>query len=206
MKIAYVAAGAGGMYCGSCMHDNALAAALQKLGHEVALIPTYTPLRTDETNVTREQIFFGGINVYLEQKFSWFRRSHPALERMLNRPALLNWAARFSASTNAKDLGALTISVLEGEEGRQRKELAQLVDWLKQDYRPDLVQLTNSMFAGFARELKRELRVPVLCALQGEDLFLGELPEPYKTQALHLLRTRAQEADGFIATSDYYAA
>ncbi len=206
MKIAYIAAGAGGMYCGSCIHDNALAAALQKLGHDVALIPTYTPLRTDEANVTRDEIFYGGINVYLEQKFSWFQRRHPILERMLNRPALLNWAARFSASTNAKDLGALTISVLEGEEGRQRKELAQLVKWLKEVYRPDLVQLTNSMFAGFARELKRELRVPVLCALQGEDLFLEELLEPYKTQALRLLRSRAQEVDGFIATSDYYAA
>lgn len=206
MKIAYIAAGAGGMYCGSCIHDNALAAALQKLGHDVALIPTYTPLRTDEANVTRREIFFGGINVYLEQKFSWFRRSHPRLERMLNSRALLNWAASFSASTDARDLGALTVSVLQGEEGRQRKELAQLAAWLRDEYRPDLVQLTNSMFVGFARELKRELGVPVLCAMQGEDIFLEDLPEPYKTQALQLLRERAKEVEGFIATSRYYAA
>jgi glycosyltransferase involved in cell wall biosynthesis len=206
MKIAYIAAGAGGMYCGSCIHDNALAAALQKLGHDVALIPTYTPLRTDEANVTRAEIFFGGINVYLEQKFSWFRRSHPFIEKMLNSRALLNWAASFSASTDARDLGALTVSVLQGEEGRQQKELAHLVHWLREEYQPDIVQLTNSMFAGFARELKRELRVPVLCAMQGEDIFLEELPEPYKTQALQLLRERAREIDGFIATSHYYAA
>lgn len=194
------------MYCGSCIHDNALASALQKLGHEVALIPTYTPLRTDETNVAHEQIFFGGINVYLEQKFSWFRRSHPLLERVLNSRALLNWAASMGASTDAKELGALTVSVLQGEEGRQRKELAQLSAWLRDAYKPDLVQLTNSMFVGFARELKRELRVPVLCAMQGEDIFLEDLPEPYKTQALQLLRERARELDGFIATSHYYAA
>ncbi len=206
MKIAYIAAGAGGMYCGSCIHDNALAAALQKLGHEVALIPTYTPLRTDEENVTRAEIFYGGINVYLEQKFSWFRRSHPLLERMLNSRALLNWAASFSASTDARDLGALTVSVLQGEEGRQQKELAHLVAWLRDSYQPDLVQLTNSMFVGFVRELKRELHVPVLCAMQGEDIFLEDLPEPYKSQALQLLRERAQDVDGFIATSHYYAA
>lgn len=206
MKIAYIAAGAGGMYCGSCIHDNALASALQKLGHEVALIPTYTPLRTDETNVAHEQIFFGGINVYLEQKFAWFRRSHPWLERVLNHRALLNWAASMGASTDARELGALTVSVLQGEEGRQQKELAHLVAWLRDHYRPDLVQLTNSMFAGFARELKRELRVPVLCAMQGEDIFLDELSEPYKTQALQLLRDRARAIDGFIATSHYYAA
>ena len=30
MKIVYLAAGAAGMYCGSCLHDNTLAAALLK--------------------------------------------------------------------------------------------------------------------------------------------------------------------------------
>ena len=32
MKIIYLAAGAAGMYCGSCLHDNTLAAALLALG------------------------------------------------------------------------------------------------------------------------------------------------------------------------------
>ena len=40
MKIAYIGAGAAGMYCGTCLHDNTLAAALKDLGHEVTLIPT----------------------------------------------------------------------------------------------------------------------------------------------------------------------
>ena len=48
MKIVYLAAGAGGMYCGSCLHDNTLAAALMRLGEDVLLMPTYTPIRTDE--------------------------------------------------------------------------------------------------------------------------------------------------------------
>jgi len=205
MKIAYIAAGAAGMYCGSCMHDNTLAAALQKLGHEVALIPTYTPLRTDETDVSIREIFYGGINVYLEQKFSLFRHTPALLDRLLNRRALLNWVSRFSASTNAQDLGALTASVLQGEEGKQRKELDRLVKWLKESYRPDVVHLTNSMFVGLARELKNELGVPVLCALQGEDLFLEDLLEPYKSQCLQLLRRRARDLDGFVATSAYYA-
>ena len=34
MKIVYLAAGAGGMYCGSCLHDNTLAAALLALGED----------------------------------------------------------------------------------------------------------------------------------------------------------------------------
>jgi len=205
MKIAYLAAGAGGMYCGSCIHDNTLAAALIKQGHEVALIPTYTPLRTDETNVTVDKIFYGGINVYLEQKFSLFRHTPKLLDKIFSRPALLNWVSRFSASTDARELGALTVSILEGEEGRQRKELLKLVDWLKDSYRPEIIQLTNSMFLGMAREIKKALGVPVLCAVQGEDLFLNELVEPYKSQARQLLRERARDVDGFIATSQYYA-
>ena len=31
MKIAYVSAGAAGMYCGSCLNDNTLVAALQRI-------------------------------------------------------------------------------------------------------------------------------------------------------------------------------
>lgn len=205
MKIAYIAAGAGGMYCGSCIHDNTLAAALIKQGHEVALIPTYTPLRTDETNVTVDKIFYGGINVYLEQKFSLFRHTPKLLDKIFNSPALLNWVSRFSASTDARELGGLTVSILAGEEGRQKKELLKLIDWLRDSYRPEIVQLTNSMFLGMAREIKKALGVPVLCAVQGEDLFLNELVEPYKSQARLLLRERSREVDGFIATSQYYA-
>lgn len=205
MKIAYIAAGAANMYCGSCIHDNTLAAALIKKGHEVALIPTYTPLRTDEVNVTLDQVFYGGINVYLEQKFALFRHTPWRLDKLFNSRALLNWASRFSASTNAKDLGALTVSVLQGEEGRQKKELAKLIQWLQSSYRPEIVELTNSMFLGMAKEIKKALGVPVLCAVQGEDLFLNDLVEPYKSQALKLLRARARDVDGFIATSQYYA-
>ena len=205
MKIAYIAAGAAGMYCGTCIHDNTLAAALQRKGHEVALIPTYTPLRTDEADVSIDRVFYGGINVYLQQKLGLFRHTPWMLDRLFDRPALLNGLSRFSASTSAKDLGALTVSVLQGEEGQQKKELAKLVKWLRDSYQPDLVHLTNSMFVGFAREMKKVLGVPILCALQGEDIFLEDLIEPYKSQALKLLQARASEVDGYIAPCQYYA-
>ena len=68
MRIAYITAGAAGMYCGSCLHDNTLAAALLELGEDVVLVPTYTPLRTDEPDVSIDRVFFGGINVYLQEK------------------------------------------------------------------------------------------------------------------------------------------
>ena len=205
MKIAYIAAGAAGMYCGTCIHDNTLAAALQRKGHEVALIPTYTPIRTDEADVSIHRVFYGGINVYLQQKSALFRHTPWMLDRLFDSPSLLKGLSRLSASTSAKDLGSLTVSVLQGEEGQQKKELAKLVKWLKDSYEPDLVQLTNSMFVGFAREMKKTLNVPILCALQGEDIFLEDLIEPYKSRALKLLQVRASEVDGYIAPCQYYA-
>ena len=205
MKIAYIAAGAAGMYCGTCIHDNTLAAALQRKGHEVALIPTYTPIRTDETDVSIDHVFYGGINVFLEQKWALFRHTPWVFDELLNRPALLRKLSRFSASTSAQSLGALTLSVLQGADGHQKKELEKLIKWLRDSYQPDLVQLTNSMFVGFAKEMKKALGVPVLCALQGEDVFLEGLIEPYKTQALEVLQERASDVDGFIAPCQYYA-
>ena len=64
MRITSITAGAGGMYCGSCIRDNALAAALMATGHEVLLLPMYTPTLTDEQNVSAERVFFGGVNIY----------------------------------------------------------------------------------------------------------------------------------------------
>ncbi len=204
LKIAYITAGAGRMYCGSCIHDNTLAAALQRKGHDVALIPTYTPIRTDEDNVSLDRIFYGGLNVYLQEKLAVFRHTPSMLDRIFNSPKLLNWISNLASTTNAKNLGALTVSVLQGEQGHQKKELRKLIRWLKDAFQPELVQLTNSMFVGLAREIKRELKVPVLCAVQGEDIFLESLVEPYKTQALQILRQRVLDVDGFIATSQYY--
>ena len=95
--------------------------------------------------------------------------------------------------------------MLRAEQGYQKKELAKLVKWLAEENKPDIVYLTNSMLVGFTREIKKALDVPVICALQGEDIFLQDLIEPYKTEALALLQERAADADGFVAPCDYYA-
>ena len=205
MKVAYITAGAAGMYCGTCIHDNMVATVLKKQGHNVSLIPTYTPTRTDEANVSMNRVFFGGVNVYLQQKLSIFRHTPWTFDKLLDNPTLLNGLARFSGATDASDLGQLTVSMLSAEQGYQRKELTKLVKWLAEENKPDIVYLTNSMLVGFTREIKNTLGVPVICALQGEDIFLQDLIEPYKTEALVLLRERAVDADGFVAPCDYYA-
>ncbi len=205
MRIAYIAAGAADMICGTCLHDNALAGALLRQGHDVSLIPTYTPLKTDGADVSIDRVFFGALNVYLQQKMGAFRHTPAAFDRLLDSPGLIRRVAKLGASTDPTELGDLTWSVLKGEEGFQAKELARLVAWLRDDFRPEIVHLTNSMFVGFARSLKREVGAPVVCSLQGEDLFLGQLREPWKTRALEALRERARDVDAFLSHSEWYA-
>jgi glycosyltransferase involved in cell wall biosynthesis len=205
MRIAYLAAGAAGMYCGSCLHDNTLAAALLKLGEDVVLAPIYTPLRTDEADVSEPRVFFGGINAYLQQKIPLFRRMPRWLDGWLDRPALLRLATRNAGSVDPAQLGEMTVSMLRGETGHQRKELVKLVDWLIDEVQPEVVHLSNSLMLGLARMIAERCGPPVVCSLSGEDLFIEKLTPPHYEQARELLRERAQDANAFVALNGYYA-
>ncbi len=204
MKIAYLTAGAAGMYCGSCLHDNNLARTLIGRGVDITLIPCYTPIRTDEVDVSQDKIFLTGINVYLQQKFAFFRHTPRFFDKIFESRRLLKWISKLAISTDARDLGELSLAVIQGEEGKLAKEVDKLVVWLRDDLKPDLVQLPNAMLVGFARRIKAELGVPVLCAMQGEDLFIDDLVEPYKSRALAAMEERCSEVDGFIVPSAYY--
>lgn len=205
MRIAYFAAGAGGMYCGSCMHDNRLAASLIKQGRDVVLIPLYTPLRTDEPDVSVNRVFCGGINAYLQQSSALFRGTPWFVDRVLDSRVLLNFAGRFSSSTCPEDLGPMTVSILQAERGRQRKEVYKLVAGLRKLH-PDVVYFPNAMFAGSARFVQTELGVPVVCGLTGEDIFLDRLPQPHRDEVFALIGEHAKHIAGFVALSDYYRA
>jgi glycosyltransferase involved in cell wall biosynthesis len=205
MRILSITAGAAGMYCGSCLRDNALAAELLKQGHEVLLVPIYTPTLTDEENVSMHRVFFGGISVYLEQHIPLFRHTPKLLDRLWDSEAALNMVARRSIAVDPQPLAQLTISMLKGEDGYQRKELDNLINWLKSESRPDVVNLPNSLLIALAQPIKRELDVPVFCTLQGEDLFIDGLGEPYRSEALDLIRSNVDFVDGFLAVSDFYA-
>ncbi|MCB1233954.1 MAG: glycosyltransferase family 4 protein [Verrucomicrobiae bacterium] len=193
------------MYCGSCLRDNALAAALQRLGLDVSLVPLYTPIRTDEPDVSLDRVFFGGINVWLQQKIPLFRWLPEACDRWLDNPRLIRRVASRAVNVNARELGAMTLSMVRGEHGHQRKEVHRLVAWMKDEARPDLVCLTNLLVGGCLPALKRELPgVPVLVTLQGDDLFLDELDEPWRAKVLAEMKSLAALADGFVVFNDYY--
>lgn len=205
MKVGYITAGAAGMYCGSCMRDNTLAAALARQGVDVTLVPTYTPIRTDEESVAIDEVFFGGINVFLQQKSAFFRWLPRWADRILDSPRLINWATSRGIETSARLLGDLTLSMLQGEKGRQRKEVFRLADWLGAHVQPQVVNLTNILIGGCIPTIKRQLGCKIVVTLQGDDLFLNELVEPYKSRALEEIRRLGEEVDAYIVFSQYYA-
>lgn len=205
MKIAYLTAGAAGMFCGSCINDNALAKALHQLGHDCILIPVYTPIRTDDQDVSIDRVFMGGINVYLQQKMPWLAYTPRWLDAVLNQSWIINPLTKNAGKTSPKLLGALTVSMLQGTQGRQRKEFLRLIDWLEADIKPDVVVLTNLLIGGGIPVLKKRLKCKVFVTLQGDDIFLDSLPAPYRDQCITAMRKLVPTTDGFIVHSHMYA-
>ncbi|HKY29110.1 MAG TPA: glycosyltransferase family 4 protein, partial [Pyrinomonadaceae bacterium] len=165
----------------------------------------YTPTRTDEANVSQEKVFFGGISVYLEQYVPLFRNSPRWLDRLWDSKPMLELASRRSISTSPKMLGEMTVSMLKGEDGFQRKEISKLIDWARHESPPDIISLPYTLLIALAKPIKEALDRPICCTLQGEDLFLDGLQEPYRTQSLDLIRGNVAHVDAFISVSDYYA-
>jgi glycosyltransferase involved in cell wall biosynthesis len=204
MRILSITAGAAGMYCGSCARDNALAVELLRRGHDVTLLPLYTPTTTDETNVAAPRVLFGGISVYLQQYVPFFRRTPRLLDRLWDSPRVIRAFASRAISTDARLLGDMTVSMLEGTRGVLRKEFDKLAEWLADEPTPDVVNLPNALLIGLAAPLRERLQRPITCTLQGEDLFLDQLIEPYRTRAIELIRRETTHVDRFLSVSDYY--
>ena len=194
------------MFCGNCLRDNALVGALRRLGHQALMVPLYLPIRLDEADQSEgTPVFFGGVNVYLDQKLSLYRRAPAWLRRWLDSPGLLRRAAGRAARTRAAEVGDITISMLRGEEGHQRRQLGELAAWLKtQSPKPDVICLSNALLAGLARRLKAEVGAPVVCTLQGEDSFLDGLPDEHRERAWATLAAQCPAVSLFIAPSHYY--
>ena len=206
MRITYIAAGAGNMRCGACARDITLVRGLTARGHDVQVIPLYTPLRGEDNHapLPTTAMFYGGINVFLQQLSPRFARLPRWLHRQLDRPGLLRWASSFAVKTDPSSLGGMTASVLAGEDGQQKHELHQLQTFLESRPAPDIINLTNTLLSGIAPALKRRLNVPIVCTLQGEEEFIEAMPQPHRGRARELMCRNARSIDLFIAPADDY--
>ncbi len=204
MHVAIITAGGAGMFCGSCMHDNTWARSLMNAGAEVSLIPTYTPVRVDEENLSTERVFFGGINVYLDHQSRVWRALPKWMKSWLDRPGVIRLATRFGVSNDAKQLGELTLAMLEGESGPHAQQVEELVEFICRDLRPDVVCFSNALLVGALKRLKERFAGPIFCTLQGDDIFLDSLAPTFRTRAIKAISERAAEFDGFLVHSEYY--
>ncbi|HEY1192349.1 MAG TPA: glycosyltransferase family 4 protein, partial [Gemmata sp.] len=84
------------------------------------------------------------------------------------------------------------------------KEVAKLVEFLAAE-KPDVVLFTNALLSGVIPAVKQALGVPVFVTLQGDDIFLDELPEADRKRCFELIRANGRAVDAFISTSHYYA-
>ena len=204
MRLVHLTAGTGSFFCGTCLRDHALVKALRRLGHDALLVPMYLPLVLDDSGRSDgTPLFFGGINVYLQQKLAVFRHTPQWLDKFFDSPGLLRQAGKRAGMTDPRELGEMTLSMIKGEHGYQVKELDKLIRWLI-DEKPDVVCLSNSLLIGLAHRIREELRIPIICSLQGEDAFLDSLPEPYREQCWRLVQEHSADVNRFVAPSRYY--
>jgi len=176
------------------------------MGHDAVMASLYLPMTLDEEDQSAgTPVFFGGINVYLEQIFPVFGKAPDWLRSWLASPALLKWAGGRAAKTRADQLGDLTLSMIQGELGNQARDLDDLVAWLKNEQKPDVVCLSNALLIGMTRRIRNDVGAPVVVELQGEDSFLDSLPESHRAKCWEALKERASEVDLFIAPTHYFA-
>ena len=207
MKIAYVTPGHGlQFYCQNCFRDTALLQSLASLGHEVTKVPMYLPSGMETSaHIAATPVFYGAVNIYLKEKLPFYRSAPTWMERLLDSPALLHLAAKKSGSTRPAGLEEMTISMLEGEKGRQASELDHLIQYLRSDVAPDVVHLSNALLLGLAHRLKADLGARVVCSLQDENEWVDLMGKNYQSKVWNLMAEKAVDVDFFVTASQYYA-
>jgi glycosyltransferase involved in cell wall biosynthesis len=206
MKITYIVPGFGNkFYCGNCLRDITLSKAIKNIGHDLTVVPMYLPNSIDNfSNNDNIPVFYGAVNIYLKQNYKLFRKIPKWLYSFLNSPFVLNYASRKSGSTRAEGLEEMTISMLKGEDGLQKEELDQLIYFLKNIGKPDVVHISNALLMGVAAKIKKEVNVPVICTLQDEDVWIDAMPDSYKLKLWNLMGKKAEDVDIFISVSHFF--
>lgn len=206
MRILHLTPGTGSFHCGSCLRDHALIRALRSRGHDAIMAPLYLPLVTDrEVSNPELPIRVGGVTLYLQEKMPWLRYVPRFLMGWLNSPGILRFASKFIGMTSARDLGRMTLGALAGEAGNQWPEWQRALTWIKEEVKPDVISLSNSLLIGLCPKIERDLGIPTVVSLQGEDSFLDTLVEPYREQCWDAMRSNAAHVTRFVAPSQFYA-
>ena len=160
MKILIISPSAGdSFYCGNCFRDSLQASALIRAGHDVTIMPLYLPTDHATDGVP---IFFPAVSYYIEQ--AMYRKGNIPqwISRLASSKMMLGLAASMSGTTSAAGMEDMTMSMITGEDGAFKRNVADMIEWIKREGRPDVVHLSSSLLIGIATPLKQELGVPVV--------------------------------------------
>jgi glycosyltransferase involved in cell wall biosynthesis len=84
--------------------------------------------------------------------------------------------------------------------------LDRLLDWLKDQPKPDVAHISNALLLGVASEIRSALNVPVVCSLQDEDTWIDAMSPKWRDRCWKIIAEKGRDIDAFIAVSDWYAA
>ena len=204
MRIAFIIAGTGHTYCGSCLRDHCYARELLAMGDDVLLLPAYLPPRFEhEHPPASHTVLLGGISVYLLASFPWARQLPAALLRGLNHPWILRVVGRRQQATDAGRLGQLAVEMLKGSRGGAAREFHLAAETVRR-LKPDVVVLPNLMLVPLAPLLQEcDTRVVVIAA--GEEPFIDELGTDPAREVWHWISHWLPSVDAVITCSHYYA-
>jgi glycosyltransferase involved in cell wall biosynthesis len=205
MNILYIIPGSGqSFYCGNCLRDSKYIHAIRDLGHNIMKIPMYLPLFSDTEDPVETPLFYNAISIYLKQVYPFLRKAPPWFDRLMGSRPLIRLAAKMAGSTRAKGLEELTVSMLMGEQGVQKDELDRMINWIAEHTEPDVIHLSNALLLGLAGRIKEKIKVPVVCTLQDEDVWVDVMKPEIKDRVWELMREDSENVDSFIAVSNYY--
>jgi glycosyltransferase involved in cell wall biosynthesis len=206
MRILHIVPGTGNFYCQNCIRDQLLSRKLKELGHDIVLMPMYLPFPMEQFPAqANTPVFYDAINLYLSEYFPWYRKAPVWIRTLMNSPAFLKLLAKNPGIMRARGLEGLTISMLQGELGRQAQALERMIAWLRNEGKPDIIHLSNVLLIGLAKRIKEEIKSPIVCSLQDEDQWVDAMPPDCRNKIWEIISGKIQQLDAFISVSDCYS-
>ena len=205
MRIIHIVPGTGNFYCQNCIRDQLIVRKLKELGHDIVLMPMYLPVPLGKDQpYANTPIFYGAINLYLREHFQWYRKMPDWIQKLMNSSMLLKLVAKNPGIMRATGLEDMTISMLQGELGRQAEGLEMMIDWLKKEQKPDIIHLSNALLIGLAKRIRQEIGSPVVCSLQDEDQWIDAMHADIRNKIWKIISEKVQYVDAFISVSECY--
>jgi len=204
MKILFIVPGSGdSFYCGNCFRDNLQASALRKAGQDVIIMPLYLPMNYASLK-SDTPLFFPATTYYTAQTLFGKRKMPKWLAHLTASDRMLKIASSLSGTTSAKGLEKMTLSMITGDDPAFIDHVSQLVDWIKYHEKPDIIHLSSSLLIGIAKILSLQLRIPIVCSIQDEEVWIDSMKNVYSNLAWQGIAENTVYIDQFITTSDFY--